>query len=401
MNLRPSMRNSSEKRVRFDTTAAPLAEKLTPMAAAKKSLANAVASLQPQLAPILNRLGTTLLLHLNKQHVKTCQLKKYEDEGDGIPISAKVMFKLNCSKLVEKDVEYLNLSEKSDTDVNDFRMTLRNNIIATIKIEEKAHKNATHAIFATQLRMLVKAALLCNDATKSTDVDKFVITILRLYHEKLLIHVKLTAEEFKDIYKKEHTLTDLPAPFVTTLATDNDENPPPNSDFLNQILIVWRIVEEIFITPWNQYLSTEKRNTLELELKNLHDEFFKPKKNDDAAMIIDSETPVDPEIMKGIIKKEVNKANQKLSKEITSLKSLLHQKNLSRGKSSAGKKKTGKKSQQKQNQQKPKEAEGNSNATAAGRKKTQTKQSSKKSSTKKKKNSKSKKNKSRSRETRN
>ena len=72
MNLRPSMRNSSEKRVRFDTTAAPLAEKLTPMAAAKKSLANAVASLQPQLAPILNRLGTTLLLHLNKQHVKTC-----------------------------------------------------------------------------------------------------------------------------------------------------------------------------------------------------------------------------------------------------------------------------------------------------------------------------------------
>ena len=164
---------------------------------------------------------------------------------------------------------------------------------------------------------------------------------------------------------------------------------------------MWRIVEEIFITPWNQYLSTEKRNTLELELKNLHDEFFKTKKNDDAAMIIDSETPVDPEIMKGIIKKEVNKANQKLSKEITSLKSLLHQKNLSRGKSSAGKKKTGKKSQQKQNQQKPKEAEGNSNATSAGRKKTQTKQSSKKSSTKKKKNSKSKKNKSRSRGTRN
>ena len=124
------MSDPQTKRLRFDSTAiSPADSASTPLATARQSFKTAVASLQPELASILDRLANELLLCLHRKAIKNNQVSEYEDDAEKVPRSAKQNFDLKGSKLIEKDEEFLSLCSETNQLVLDFRMTLKQQIV--------------------------------------------------------------------------------------------------------------------------------------------------------------------------------------------------------------------------------------------------------------------------------
>ena len=147
--LRPRMAtNDSPKRLRFDTTAiSPADSATTPLATARQAFKTTVASLQPELATILDRLSNEFLVSLHKKAIKDDQVKQYEDDAEKIPRAAKVNFGLQGSKLVQQDEEFIGLVGETDQLVSDFRKVLKAEIVKTMKMEAKHLKRSALDIF--------------------------------------------------------------------------------------------------------------------------------------------------------------------------------------------------------------------------------------------------------------
>ena len=94
------------------------------MGAAKESIRKSVASLLPNAATILSRLGKEFVVDLHKHFAKDKQAKKYDEDEKYIPISARVKFALSGSKLVEQDQEYISLVGSTSDLVNKFHQDL-------------------------------------------------------------------------------------------------------------------------------------------------------------------------------------------------------------------------------------------------------------------------------------
>ena len=138
--------SSPTKRTRFDSSAlSPSDAVITPMAAGKESLRTSVASLQPEVATILFRLGSEYRLCLQKTHSRQRQVKKFADDDEYIPKSARVKFTLKCSKLVEQETEYLTLVADTTTIVDTFKQDLRGKVLAVTKLEVVAFQNLSAA----------------------------------------------------------------------------------------------------------------------------------------------------------------------------------------------------------------------------------------------------------------
>ena len=113
------------KRTRQDATAKnPTSEKETPMGVAKESVRKAVESLLPSAATILARLGKEFVVSLHKHYTKDKQAKKFDEDVDYIPISARVKIALTGSKLVEQDQEFLSLVGSTNDLVTQFKKDL-------------------------------------------------------------------------------------------------------------------------------------------------------------------------------------------------------------------------------------------------------------------------------------
>ena len=375
--------SSPTKRTRFDSSAlSPSDAVITPMAAAKESLRTSVASLQPEVTTILFRLGSEYLLFLQKTHSRQRQVKKFADDDEYIPKSARVKFTLKCSKLVEQETEYLTLVADTTTIVDTFKQDLRGKVLAVTKLEAVAFQNQSVNTFASHLRMAVKTCFACESSTRTVDVDKFVNTLLTVYHDNIVLHLEDASAEFRTVYKRIHTLSELPPPYVTELPSstpsDNEQTiilPP--AWLLQQLPRVWRIIDQVFFQPWTVYLDVVTRNDTSLALQRLNEEFFNTKVTDDTALLIDAEPPADPQLLNDIITAKVSAATKKMSIEITALKRNIatQQKNSNRDPSGASKKKLGK-------QKGEKKAAEKSNDSTDGKKKTKKKKKSTSTSTK-------------------
>ena len=113
--------------------------------------------------------------------------------------------------------------------------------------------------YAKNLRFAVQIVLMCGKKTESADVDKFLHTLLHT-HGKLLDHVKTTKEEFLASYKRIHTLSSVPDPFITQMPSNNSAGEHatttitlPAPWLLQELPKLWRILEQVFLIPWNQY----------------------------------------------------------------------------------------------------------------------------------------------------
>ena len=323
------------------------------MKARKKSLEGAVELLQSQVATILTKLGSSVLACHHKQYIKERQASKLEDDVEFIPISARVKFELKSSKKVEQDEEFQGLVGECNSLISEFQMALKAKILKTIKMEITVLKNATISEVCQGLRMLVQTAATCySPADVEIDVDKMVNTLLHLYHQKLLVHLKRTKDEFLTLYKREHAIQTLPAPYVTELPAApsalQGQSPRrtqrgslPASWLLQMLPKIWRFTEQLFVVPWTSYLDVIKRNEIAFALAKLDEEFFSTTETDNIAMDIDAEAPVDPKILKGMVAVYVAAATKQLQAEVVSLKKALS-KNKPRDHPGARKNKSGK-----------------------------------------------------------
>lgn len=325
------------KRVRTDSTAkAPSDKAKSPMAVARDSITETVASLQPELATVLSRLAVETLVALHRHTAKKTQEERFTANVEWIPKSARNSFGLQGSKLVEQDEEYLQLVSRSKTLVEDFRKGARECVYETTKLEVKKLEQAMSDTFARNLRMAIKACLTCTSSkdARKVDLDKFSHTFLRVYGTKLIVHLGGTLDTFLATFKRVHTLSALPEPFLTSLPTDNAPGlravdgsiTLPPSWLLELLPVLWRTFEQLFVTPFSKYLDTVQRAKAKLELQKLNEEFFGQKLTDDTAMAVDSEAPVDPKVMKKLIAEEVASKTKELTAQVASLKKALYDK---------------------------------------------------------------------------
>ena len=315
---------SPPKRQRFDASALSSSDlAATPMATARKSLLTYVESLQPSIATILSRLGVEFLVCLHKLSTKTNQAKKFEDDPDLIPKSARIKFALKANKLVEQDAEYIRLAGDTASIVTQFQNALRDKILEVTKLEIAALKKVTVETYATHIKLAIQASLVCESDSDTTDVEKYIHTILHLYGDRLLAPIETTPSSFKEIYCRKHALARFPPPFLTEMPEHGDRaraaNLPPQR-VLQLLPKLWRTLETIFVIPWTQYLDVVDRTKKNLELKKLNENFFNSKSTDDAAMLVDAEPPADPEIMQDLIQRQVSVATKHLTDDIKKLR---------------------------------------------------------------------------------
>jgi len=118
----------------------------------------------------------------------------------------------------------------------------------------------------------------------------------------------------------------MPEPFLTTLPSTNDGPESTMSTpswLLQQLPKIWRLTEQFFILPFNLYLDIIEQEDTALRLKKLYAEFFKQKVTDDAAILVDDKSRVDPQVLDDLITTQVSQATKKLSSEVTRLKKAL------------------------------------------------------------------------------
>ena len=95
------------------------------------------------MATILSRLGMEFFLCLHKENSKSSQKKKLEEDDEYVPISARQQFKLRSSRQLESDEDYVNLTEETDTLVEEFKKNLKQKILSVTTLEVKKLKEST------------------------------------------------------------------------------------------------------------------------------------------------------------------------------------------------------------------------------------------------------------------
>jgi hypothetical protein len=336
----------SSKRVRIDAMASePTSSRKDdstrkpPKALAESFIRSHVASLQPQLATILEKLGIQHLNLLAKADNKDTMISKMESDPAFIPRSARLDFTLHMSKKAEATAEYHALHEETEKLLQSIRLGLKRQVIAATKIEYNVLRQEIRLDLARSLRIITRAFLIGD--SDETDVDNKVFALIDNCHESLLVHANIERTAFLQLYKETHNLENFPSnsqqspssqqsPFfasiadsesATVLTSNHGSQSSAASTFYDVKLK--RAIESVFVAPWNQYLDQVKRNTIALELKKFSTSHFSEQNTEAAAMLVDEEPAADRQLLIELIKKETQAETKALQKEVKQLRAQL------------------------------------------------------------------------------
>ena len=311
------------KRVRIDSSAlSPDDAIATPMAAAQLSLKSHCASLQPEIATLLSTLGKEHLLLMQRTLHKVTQVKKLSDDEDLIPRSARIKFVLSTSKLAEADQGYLDLKEETEVLVAGFQKALKEKIIKVAQVEVKLLRLQIQTNLANNLLVATKALLICD--TLSPDPHQIVNTILEQHAAPLLASFSMTVADFRTLYCTTNSVATLPPPIAGSLVAPvgHDEATIPTPLF-EAFIKIYRVIENIFISPWTAYEDTQKRLAITAALRTLRVEYFEPPATDQATMLIDSEPAAEPPQLRAIVDAQVLSKTASLQKELSALRAVV------------------------------------------------------------------------------
>ena len=170
--------------------------------------------------------------------------------------------------------------------------------------------------------MVTKALLICD--TLTPDPHQIVNTILEQYAAPLLVSFELTVDEFRKLYCHTHTVEYLPPPIAGSVATPlgHDTAPIPSPVF-QAFIKIYRVIENIFLSPWTAYTDMQKRVNIAVALKTLRVEHFEPTATDNASMLIDSEPAAEPPQLRAIVDAQVLNRTASLKKELANLKTAI------------------------------------------------------------------------------
>jgi hypothetical protein len=278
------------KRTRFaddDDTASATSNDKAPSTAPPKGLAAAfirsfVASLQPDLAKIVEKLGYEHMSLLGKLDNKKTQVQRLQDSEDLIPRSARLNFKLNVSKRAEQRQEFTALVEETDKLVESYRKGLRDQIIKASKIEIKAIEDELRIHLCKACRIITKSFLV---TTRDTgDPDKKVYIMMESFLDALSVNCKMTKAEFVALYKETHDLEDFPTGIDIEDVLDTQPDTIPQD-----IRRLKEIIEGVFVTSFLNFKQQQQQNEVALELKRICAGYFTNRDTADAVMAIDNE----------------------------------------------------------------------------------------------------------------
>ena len=338
--------DSPSKRVRFDHTAnEPNGEsrQVTPKSLADSLIRRHVASLQPQFATILEKLGLTHLDLLHKLYGKKLQVTRMESSEEFVPRSARIEFMFHMSKAANERPEFITLKEETDAQVLEFQKFLTRQIIKATKIECESAAGQLRDGFVKSVWIAVEGFLLGDTNARGSNCDAIVSAMIESRADRLLCHTTFdNFESFCDHYKRIHNL----AVFPIRRAGDATQSrlfsggtatvPAAANTIYHNLDSISRIIESIFISPFDEYLSQHEKNKIALELKRLSTSHFTEESTAQTQMELDREPSLDRSQLQDLVRKHAQAENKSLVKEIEKLRQqiqLLKPKNAERGRS--------------------------------------------------------------------
>ena len=337
--------DSPSKRVRFDHTANESqgeSRQVTPKSLADSLISRHVASLQPQFATILEKLGLNHLDLLHKLYGKKLQVTRMESSEEFVPRSARIEFMFHMSKAANERPEFTALKEETDAQVLEFQKFLTRQIIKATKIECESAAGQLRDGFVKSVRIAVEGYLLGDTNARGSNCDAIVSAMIESRTDRLLCHTTFdNFESFCDHYKRIHNLTVFPIRragdaqsrfFSGGTATV----PAAAATIYHNLDSISRIIESIFISPFDEYLSQHEKSKIALELKRLSTSHFTEESTAQTQMELDKEPSLDRSQLQDLVRKHAQAENKSLVKEIEKLRQqiqLLKPKNAERGRS--------------------------------------------------------------------
>jgi hypothetical protein len=298
------------QRVRFAaTTVNP-----GPLALAEANIKSFVASLQSELASIIEKVAKEHLTLLSKLNNKKSILKKVEDNEDFIPRSARIEFRLTGSQRTELSAEFIALQEETSIMTQDYRKALRKQVIKLMKIEQSTFEDELREHLVTAIRLVAKSFLIAEK--KTDDVDFKTNTLMGFFLGTISTNCPMGTDTFNKLYKKIHCLEVYPPPSPpnTNPLDDQPDIVPPDITKLNNI------VTSVFVTPWTIYKEQEESNTVAMALKRLSTGYFTDRETAVAVSTVDLEPAADKPELSALIRKETHAEHQALRKELHNLR---------------------------------------------------------------------------------
>jgi hypothetical protein len=277
-----------------------------------------------------------------------------ESSEDFVPRSARIEFMFHMSKAAEERPEFIALKEDTNNRILEFKKFLTNQIIKATKIECEVSSEQIRDSFVKSVRVAVQGFILCDDTTCNLNCDAIVSTIMESRSARLLRHTTFSSvESFYEKYKLVHNLPTFPIRrdqerssvpqsrfFQSNAASRNNTQSDHTGSLLDpahhNLDSITRIIESVFIMPFDEYLTQCKKNQISLELKKLSTSHFTEEATANTQMDLDREPALDKSQLQDLIRKHAKAENQLLVKEISKLQlqlKKLDSKNSQRGRS--------------------------------------------------------------------
>ena len=319
-------------------------KKTPPASLAESIIKSSIASLHPEIANIVERLGKEHITLLSKLDNKKKQYQRMNNDPAFIPRSARLDFKINVSKRAQTSAEFIKLEQDTKTEVDDCVDRLRALVIRATKVEIFSIEGELKEHIATSIRLIMKALMISKH--DKSDVDIKVATITQQHIDSLTVNAKMSFKDFNALYKSIHGLDTypptIPIEHLTLEEMDNSDSfvltglmatqyraPPPVPTYVTEFK---ELFENVFISSWAQYKIQQDKNEIALELKKLSTTYFSERETANAVITVDSEPSADkPELGNLIEQKTRNNTNdirQQLSRIQNEIKQLKASKNL-------------------------------------------------------------------------
>jgi hypothetical protein len=350
-NAATNDQNGQNKRLRFDSTASDTsgkkAERKSPKLHSEAFVQNHVASLQPQIATILAKLGVQHLDLLHRAFNKKKQLDRMADDDTFIPRSARLEFTFHMSKKAEQSPEFIALKQETDDHLISFRKILRDQVLKATKIELDTLIDTIQEDFARSIRVIAEAFLICDNKNDATSPHEVLSFMLQSDNDaaRLLKYINVaSSDEFYEVYKSVHSLPSFPIRSAalqqsqSTNATDNNNSSiffqtqsqqsqqqvtQQHDPYLGQTDKIKRAIEAVFVESFDAYVLQCQKNEIDLSLKKLTVSHFTEESTHSTQMELDQEPAVNRNQLKDLIRKESISQNKTLHSELNKLQAQL------------------------------------------------------------------------------
>jgi hypothetical protein len=288
-----------------------------PLTLAEAFLRSSVASLQTNLATIIEKLGKEHIRLLSHLDTKKAILKKLNDNTDFIPSSARIKFQITGSKRTEQRPEFITLVEETSVMVNRYRTELRAQVIKALTIEITTIEDEVREHLLKAIRLITKSIMITNK--DNGDADYKINTLMAFYLPTLSKNCLMDMDRFKELYKKVHTLETFPPPKPANLNMMDDQPDIIPAD----IKKLKTIIHSAFVTTWAKYQKQQETNMVAGELKRLSAGYFTDRDTAVAVSHVDLEPSADKPELQALIRKETQAENKTLRQELNTLKQQL------------------------------------------------------------------------------